>query len=172
MTTLYTIIDSLVGALLLTSEGGPLTGLRFMDGPKAAAPGEGWLHARDAFARPAGQLREYFAGERRAFELELAPRGSAFELGVWEQLRAIPYGETATYGEIARLVGSPGAARAVGLANGRNPIAVIVPCHRVIGADGSLTGFGGGLPRKRELLELEAAGRFAPRLFGECRMLS
>jgi methylated-DNA-[protein]-cysteine S-methyltransferase len=102
------------------------------------------------------QLEAYFAGELREFDLPLAPEGSEFQLRVWEQLRAIPYGETISYGELARRVGDPAAARAVGLANGRNPLPVIVPCHRVIGADGSLTGFGGGLERKRRLLELEA----------------
>jgi methylated-DNA-[protein]-cysteine S-methyltransferase len=102
------------------------------------------------------QLEAYFAGELRDFDLPLAPEGSEFQLRVWEQLRAIPYGETISYGELARRVGDPAAARAVGLANGRNPLPVIVPCHRVIGADGSLTGFGGGLERKRRLLELEA----------------
>jgi methylated-DNA-[protein]-cysteine S-methyltransferase len=102
------------------------------------------------------QLEAYFAGELREFDLPLAPEGSEFQLRVWEQLRAIPYGETISYGELARRVGDPAAARAVGLANGRNPLPVIVPCHRVIGADGALTGFGGGLERKRRLLELEA----------------
>ena len=102
------------------------------------------------------QLEAYFAGELREFDLPLAPRGTGFQLRVWEELRAIPYGGTISYGELARRVGDPGAARAVGLANGRNPLPVIVPCHRVIGADGSLTGFGGGLGRKRALLELEA----------------
>lgn len=113
------------------------------------------------------QLREYFARERREFDVPLAPRGTEFQLGVWEQLRRIPYGETVSYGDIAAALGlPPGASRAVGLANGANPIAIIVPCHRVIGADGSLVGFGGGLPRKRLLLELEAPSR-QPSLFGD-----
>ncbi len=102
------------------------------------------------------QLEAYFAGELHEFDLPLAPSGTGFQLRVWEELRAIPYGETISYGELARRMGDPGLARAVGLANGRNPLPVIVPCHRVIGADGSLTGFGGGLDRKRKLLELEA----------------
>ncbi len=101
------------------------------------------------------QLEEYFAGERTSFDIPLAPEGAPFEREVWRALEEIPYGETVSYGEIARRVGQPTAARAVGTANGRNPIAVIVPCHRVIGADGSLTGYGGGLERKRLLLELE-----------------
>jgi methylated-DNA-[protein]-cysteine S-methyltransferase len=115
-----------------------------------------WERRDDAFADTRRQLAEYFAGERRAFDLPLSLDGNEFELRVWSALRDIDYGETASYGEIAARIGAPTAARAVGLANGRNPIAVIVPCHRVIGADGSLTGYGGGLERKRLLLDLEA----------------
>jgi methylated-DNA-[protein]-cysteine S-methyltransferase len=110
----------------------------------------------DVFAVLRDQLTEYFAGERRAFDLPLALRGTEWELRVWRALLEIPYGETRSYGEIARGVCTVRAARAVGLANARNPIAVVVPCHRVIGADGSLTGYGGGLERKRFLLDLEA----------------
>jgi methylated-DNA-[protein]-cysteine S-methyltransferase len=113
-------------------------------------------HDPPAFAEAEAQLRSYFAGERTTFDLPLAPRGTPFQLRVWEALREIPYGETATYGELAAAVGKPSAVRAVGAANGSNPIAVIVPCHRVIGADGTLTGYGGGLERKRILLDLEA----------------
>lgn len=101
------------------------------------------------------QLGEYFARQREVFDLRLAPQGTAFELAVWERLRAIPYGQTRSYGELARALGRPDAARAVGRANGANPIPIVVPCHRVIGADGSLTGFGGGLAAKQTLLELE-----------------
>jgi methylated-DNA-[protein]-cysteine S-methyltransferase len=101
------------------------------------------------------QLDEYFAGDRTAFDLPLRAHGSAFELAVWHQLSCIPYGETRTYGAVARAVGEPGGAQAVGLACGRNPLAILVPCHRVVGADGSLVGFGGGLERKRFLLDLE-----------------
>ena len=101
------------------------------------------------------QLEAYFAGERREFDLELEPVGTNFQRRVWEALLTIPYGETRSYGQIAEQIGSPGASRAVGLANGHNPIGIIVPCHRVIGANGSLTGYGGGLDRKRALLELE-----------------
>ncbi|AKU19220.1 cysteine methyltransferase [Luteipulveratus mongoliensis] len=101
------------------------------------------------------QLRAYLAGERDDFDLPLAPHGTPFQQKVWQALLQIPYGETVTYGELAARIGSPAASRAVGLANGRNPISVIVPCHRVIGADGSLTGYGGGLERKQALLELE-----------------
>ncbi|HKI04387.1 MAG TPA: methylated-DNA--[protein]-cysteine S-methyltransferase [Thermoanaerobaculia bacterium] len=106
------------------------------------------------------QLEEYFAGERQEFDLELIPEGTPFERTVWEELRKIPFGETRSYGEIAHALGRPGAARAVGRANGANPIPIVVPCHRVIGADGSLTGFGGGLDAKSRLLELE--GRALP----------
>ncbi|HEX4495538.1 MAG TPA: methylated-DNA--[protein]-cysteine S-methyltransferase [Thermoanaerobaculia bacterium] len=102
-----------------------------------------------------GQLAEYFAGQRQDFDLTLAPKGTEFELSVWEQLRRIPFGETRSYGEIAQAIGRPGAARAVGRANGANPIPIVVPCHRVIGSDGSLTGFGGGLEAKSRLLEIE-----------------
>ncbi len=108
-------------------------------------------------ARLEAQLRQYFDGERDRFDLELAPRGSAFQQQVWRQLLDIPAGETRTYSEIARRLGRPGAARAVGRANATNPIPIIVPCHRVIGADGSLTGYAGGLPIKRSLLEIEGA---------------
>jgi methylated-DNA-[protein]-cysteine S-methyltransferase len=107
-----------------------------------------------------GQLAQYFAGERREFDLRLAPEGTPFERSVWEELRRIPFGETRSYGEIAQAIGRPGAARAVGRANGANPIPIVVPCHRVIGSDGSLTGFGGGLEAKSRLLEIE--GRRLP----------
>jgi methylated-DNA-[protein]-cysteine S-methyltransferase len=160
-TTSYTTIESPIGELLLSSTvAGELTRLYMQDAPRPfKIPGD-WRRDESTCAPAIEQLREYFDGDRNEFTLPLAPRGNAFELRVWEALRAIPYGETVSYGEIARRIGSPAAARAVGLANGRNPIAVIVPCHRVIGADGSLTGYGGGLERKRYLLDLEA-GRLA-----------
>ena len=110
------------------------------------------------------QLDEYFAGTRREFDLELAPQGTSFQLAVWTALRAIPYGATASYGDIARAVDRPNAVRAVGQANGRNPIAIVVPCHRVIGSDHSLTGYGGGIERKRFLLALEGAAALTPAL--------
>jgi methylated-DNA-[protein]-cysteine S-methyltransferase len=118
--------------------------------------------ADEGFEEVVRQLDEYFAGERTAFDLPLRPRGSPFELAVWEQLTRIPYGQTRSYGYVAAAVGEPGGAQAVGAANGRTPLAVVVPCHRVIGADGTLVGFGGGLPRKRFLLDLEQR---ADRLF-------
>ncbi len=156
MNTLYTTMDSPLGELLLASDGERLQRLDMREGKRPIRIGSHWERRDAAFARARAQLEEYFAGERREFDLPLSLSGNPFELRVWAELRRIPYGETVSYGEIARRIGDPGAARAVGLANGRNPVAVIVPCHRVIGADGSLTGYGGGLERKRYLLDLEA----------------
>jgi methylated-DNA-[protein]-cysteine S-methyltransferase len=121
-----------------------------------AAPLPGWREAREPFSQAIEQLDQYFAGERTEFDLELDMRGTQFQNDVWNALLTIPYGETRSYGEIARQIGRPDRARAVGAANGCNPVSIIVPCHRVIGSDGSLTGYGGGLPRKRFLLDLEA----------------
>jgi methylated-DNA-[protein]-cysteine S-methyltransferase len=115
----------------------------------------GWRADRGTFADVRRQLAEYFGGDRITFDVPLAAAGTPFQRAVWRGLRGIPYGETISYGELARRIGRPSAVRAVGLANGRNPISVIVPCHRVIGADGTLTGYGGGIERKRLLLELE-----------------
>lgn len=152
----YTSIDSPIGELLLLGDGHALRGLYMQDGRKPVKIAPRWERSEAPFAGVQEQLREYFAGERTTFDdLPLVLDGAQFERRVWRALQDIPYGETASYGEIARHVGQPGAARAVGLANGRNPIAVIVPCHRVIGANGSLVGYGGGLERKRLLLELE-----------------
>ena len=159
----YTSIDSPIGELLLLGDGEELHGLYMQNGRKPARIAPQWQRSAAPFAEVLAQLREYFAGERVAFDVPLAMHGSGFELKVWRALVGNPYGETASYGEIAARVGQPSAARAVGLANGRNPIAVIVPCHRVIGADGTLTGYGGGLERKRLLLELEhGQGRLQP----------
>jgi methylated-DNA-[protein]-cysteine S-methyltransferase len=154
--TFYTHMDSPIGELLLVGDGQALNGLFMQEGRTAAMIGAGWTRAEEPFACVRAQLTEYFDGRRTEFDLPLAPSGSPFQRRVWSALREIPYGETASYGEIARRVGVPSAPRAVGVANGRNPIAVIVPCHRVIGADGTLTGYGGGLERKRLLLDLEA----------------
>ena len=155
---LYTTMTSPVGELLLVGDETALRGLHFRDRAYPLA-GE-YRSAREPFVRARDQLEQYFAGERRDFELTLALQGPAFHKRVWEALLTIPYGETRSYGQIAARVGDPGAARAVGYANGRNPIAIGVPCHRVIGADGGLTGYGGGLARKRRLLDLES-GRLA-----------
>lgn len=138
-----------IGPLVLSAEDGRLSGLAFA--PSAATrSGEPVLLEAEA------QLHAYFARERERFELPLAPRGTPFQLRVWEALLEIPYGSTATYSELAEAVGRPSACRAVGAANGRNPLAVVVPCHRVTGAAGALTGYGGGLESKRLLLALEA----------------
>ena len=148
----YTRVDSPVGELLLAGDGESLARLGFA----GAVPPHGAHPDHDAFAPVIEQLEQYFAGERRTFDLSLDLRGSDFQRDVWSALLEIPYGETATYGDIADRVGRPGKARAVGRANGSNPIALIVPCHRVIVSDGTLTGYGGGLERKRLLLDLEA----------------
>jgi methylated-DNA-[protein]-cysteine S-methyltransferase len=148
----WTELDTPIDPLLLV---GDETGLHELHFSPYGPPD---LPRDDAVLAPvATQLAEYFAGDRLAFDLALSPTGSAFQLKVWMALRDIPYGRTTTYGEIAAELGQPTASRAVGLANGRNPLAVIVPCHRVIGANGTLTGFGGGLPRKRWLLDHERA---------------
>jgi methylated-DNA-[protein]-cysteine S-methyltransferase len=126
------------------------------EGRTAIAVHDDWQAAEEPFADVSRQLAEYFAGRRTVFDVPLAISGSPFQRRVWRALQDIPYGETISYGELARRIGVPSASRAVGVANGHNPISVIVPCHRVIGADGSLTGYGGGLERKRVLLELEA----------------
>ena len=146
MTVFYTDADSPVGPLLLTSDGAALTGL-YLD----------WRRKDEAapFAEARQQLEDYFAGKRREFDLPLAPAGTKFQKEVWAALTLIPYGTTATYGAIARQIGAPKACRAVGHANGSNPLFIVVPCHRVIGASGRLTGYGGGLSRKKTLLTLE-----------------
>jgi methylated-DNA-[protein]-cysteine S-methyltransferase len=152
----FTTVSSPVGRLTLVGVGDSLVGLYFDDDPQAA-PARAAAQRDDRRLREAtGQLEEYFAGTRTTFDLALAPIGSAFQKKVWDALRRIPFGQTATYGQIARAIGKPAASRAIGGANHRNPIAIIVPCHRVIGADGTMTGYGGGLGRKRLLLELES----------------
>lgn len=158
----HTVIDSVVGTLTLVAEEGAIVGL-YMDlqrhRPDDDALGEPEARGREVepFKAAADQLDAYFAGELTRFDLPLAPRGSDFQQRVWAALQEIPYGRTESYGELAERIGSPGGARAVGLANGKNPIGIIIPCHRVVGADGSLTGYGGGLDRKKQLLDLELA---------------
>ena len=153
---LYTTIDSPIGELMLVGDGDTLHHLSMQGGRRPLRRDPAWTRDDRAFATVSQQLEEYFTGARRTFDVPLSLTGNPFEQRVWQALRGIPYGETTSYGEVARRIGSPDAPRAVGLANGRNPVAVIVPCHRVIGADGSLTGYGGGLERKRLLLDLEA----------------
>ena len=159
MRACYTVQPSPVGELLVVIDGnGALTDLRFDDA--GASPPSGAVRDDAALAPVACQLDEYFTGARRSFDVRLSPSGTPFQRAVWDALRDVPYGETATYGEIAARVGRPTASRAVGAANGANPIAIVVPCHRIVGANGTLTGYGGGLDRKRLLLDLEAS-RFA-----------
>jgi methylated-DNA-[protein]-cysteine S-methyltransferase len=152
--TRYRIIDSPIGPLTLAGTGHILTNLRMVDQTYEPDRADWTLDDR-AFPDAVEQLAAYFAGELHRFDVRLELSGTEFQCRVWNALRTIPYGETRSYGEIADQIGAPNAFRAVGLANGRNPIAVIIPCHRVIGANGSLTGFGGGLERKSALLELE-----------------
>ncbi len=144
-----------LGTLHLCARGDELVALALPDRPAPDAP----TGKSAVLARTARQLDEYFAGKRRDFDLPLAPEGTAFQQRVWRELLTIPYGDTWSYGELARAIGRPAAARAVGAANGKNPIAIIVPCHRVIGANGTLVGYGGGLPVKTWLLEHEQTGR-------------
>jgi methylated-DNA-[protein]-cysteine S-methyltransferase len=151
----YTRMESPVGRLVLVGDEAGLRQVWFAEGRRVEVVERDWREDKAAFAEAVRQLRAYFAGELRGFDLELAPVGTEFQLRVWHELRRIGYGETISYGELARRVGNAKAARAVGLANGSNPLPIIVPCHRVIGGDGSLTGFGGGLPNKKWLLELE-----------------
>jgi len=172
---MHKTISTTIGELtLIADESGAITGVEFgaREAPAngASPAGSDRIGATAARETPAAsngeataaldaaaaQLREYLAGERTDFDLPLRPIGNEFEQAVWAELLRIPYGETTSYGEIARRIGHPGSARAVGRANGRNPIAIVVPCHRVIGSDGSLTGYGGGLDLKRALLTLEA----------------
>jgi methylated-DNA-[protein]-cysteine S-methyltransferase len=153
---LYTTFDSPIGELLAVGDGDSLMRLDMRGGRRPVPIDPSWKRDDQALADVRAQMEQYFAGRRTTFELPLKMIGNEFERKVWAALTEIPYGETVSYGEIARQIGHPTASRAVGLANGRNPIAVIVPCHRVIGADGSLTGYGGGLERKRLLLDLEA----------------
>ncbi len=149
-------VESPIGPITLVAEDGVLAGC-YMDVQRHRPAPDVFGHEdQDGFAEPARQLAEYFAGERTDFDLELRMTGTGFQRRVWAALREIPYGETESYGELAQRIGDPGASRAVGLANGKNPVGIIVPCHRVIGANGSLTGYGGGLPRKQFLLDLEA----------------
>ncbi|MEU0006743.1 methylated-DNA--[protein]-cysteine S-methyltransferase [Streptomyces sp. NPDC006314] len=154
----HTVIDSPYGPLTLVADAdGALCGL-YMAGQRHRPPEEGFGPRDDhpsTFAAAEEQLSAYFAGELTEFTVELALSGTPFQRNVWERLARIPYGETRTYGELAETLGNPQASRAVGLANGRNPIGIIIPCHRVVGADGSLTGYGGGLDRKRQLLDFE-----------------
>lgn len=151
----YCYLDSPVGPLLLAGKDDVLSLISFPDGKMRRHPEPGWQENPDAFDEARRQLTAYFAGELKTFRLKLAPSGTAFQLEVLKALQEIPYGKTVSYAELAARIGRPKAFRAVGAANGRNPLPIVIPCHRVVGADGSLTGFGGGLPTKQRLLALE-----------------
>lgn len=164
--TVYTVVDTPIGDLTIVGDGHALSALYFPDHARRPDDETFGLRDDDAFPDARHQLAEYFAGVRTTFDLPMAPRGNSFQHKVWRLLTTIPYGQTRSYGQLAAQLGDPGLARAVGAANGRNPISIVVPCHRVVGHDGSLTGYAGGLARKAFLLELErpAADRM-PALF-------
>ena len=159
----YTVLDSPIGAMPCDRDEIGIRTLILLEGRMHTAPDPAWVRDDDAFDDVRTQLGEYFAGTRTSFDLPLHALGSSWQQKVWKALLDIPCGETESYGALAARIGAPGAARAVGLANGQNPIPIIVPCHRVIGANGSLTGYGGGLDAKRWLLAHEAqrTGLFA-----------
>jgi methylated-DNA-[protein]-cysteine S-methyltransferase len=152
--TRWSMLESPIGDLILTGHGGALTGLYVGRLPGSDALAEGDRDDR-AFESVRGQLTGYFAGERRSFDVPLDLRGTEFQRTVWDALLRVPFGETTTYGEIARRIGRPAAVRAVGAANGRNPVSIIVPCHRVVGSNGALVGYGWGVERKAFLLDHE-----------------
>ena len=152
----YTTIESPVGPLLLAADEAGLRRIEFVNGKRSVQPDPTWKNESTVlFQDVTNQLRAYFAGELKAFDLTLAPEGTPFQLKVWRHLCEIPYGETISYGELACRIGNPKASRAIGLANGSNPIPIVIPCHRVIGSNGKLTGYGGGLEIKEKLLALE-----------------
>jgi len=154
----HTVIDSPYGPLTLVADERVLCGL-YMVGQRHRPPEENFGERDDTpFGEATAQLQAYFAGELKEFDLPLRLAGTPFQRSVWDQLRKIPYGEIRSYGELADALGNPKASRAVGLANGKNPIGIIVPCHRVVGANGGLTGYGGGLDRKKRLLDFESGG--------------
>ncbi len=155
----YRYFDTAVGRLLLARDGSGLRLINFQNGRRRHDPDPQWHERADAFDDVVSQLREYFTGQRQQFELMLPPEGTPFQQRVWRTLLDIPYGATISYAQLAARIGLPTASRAVGLANGSNPLPIVIPCHRVIGADGKLTGYGGGLPIKERLLALECGAR-------------
>lgn len=161
----FSIVTTPIGPLTLVGDAEHLSAIGFPAGRGAVHIDPSWRQSDAAFASAAAQLGEYFAGSRRVFDLPLAPRGTDFQLRVWKTLQTIPWGATWSYRQLALAVGNERAVRAVGLANGANPLPIVIPCHRVIGSDGSLTGFGGGLPTKAWLLEHEGVRLGSPRLF-------
>jgi len=159
----YCYINSPVGDLLLAGDEDALRLVGFPEGSMRREPEADWIFSEKPFVDAAEQLSDYFAGKRHSFDLNLRPDGTEFQLRVLEELQRIPYGSTVSYGEIAERIGKPKAVRAVGAANGRNPIPIIIPCHRVIGSNGKMTGFGGGIPTKKALLRLELeSSQFQP----------
>jgi methylated-DNA-[protein]-cysteine S-methyltransferase len=163
---LHATLESPIGELLLVGDGEALRGLYMQEGARPMRVGATWKSAKEPFEEASEQLGQYFAGERVEFHLQLRADGNPFQRRVWDALVEIPYGKTISYGELAGRIDPPAGPRAVGAANGRNPISIVVPCHRVIGADGTLTGYGGGIERKRFLLDLEAQRR-SPSLLSE-----
>ena len=152
----YCYLDTPIGRLLIAGDDAAVRRIEFPKDGQAGRPEAGWVESpKGPIAEAVRQLREYFAGSRTEFDLPLSPEGTEFQRSVWRRLQEIPYGETISYGELAKRVGNPKASRAVGAANGQNPIPIVIPCHRVIGSNGKLTGFGGGLPTKEALLGLE-----------------
>lgn len=151
----YCYLPTPIGDLLLAGDEDALSLVAFPEGTMRRDPDPDWIFSEKPFAKARRQLEEYFAGERQSFDLPLCPDGTEFQLQVLAELQNIPYGTTTSYGDIAKRIGRPKASRAVGAANGRNPIPIIIPCHRVIGSSGDLTGFGGGIPTKEALLRLE-----------------
>ena len=152
----YCYVDTPIGELLLAGTEDALSMIGFPKGSMRRDPESDWIFKEEPFEKVRKQLNEYFGGERREFDVPLSLKGTDFQLSVWHALQGIPYGTTVSYGEVARRIENPRAVRAVGAANGRNPIPIIVPCHRVVGSHGDLTGFGGGLDTKEALLRLEA----------------
>jgi methylated-DNA-[protein]-cysteine S-methyltransferase len=151
----YTYLESPIGTLLLAGDSNGLQQILFSIDGRPARPNPDWEENPSALGQAIRQLEAYFAGKLDNFNLLLSPQGTPFQQKVWSELQKIPYGETISYGELARRIGNPKASRAVGLANGANPLSIVIPCHRVIGANGKLTGYGGGLPIKEKLLALE-----------------
>ena len=158
----YTHYESAMGTMLLAADERGLRLISFALGKRPERPQSGWQQDRAPFAETIRQLQAYFQGELKSFDLPLSLEGTDFQLRVWHSLREIPYGQTISYGQLACRVGNPKAARAVGLANGSNPIPIVVPCHRVIGSNGSLVGYGGGLSNQKALLFLEKQHEFLP----------
>jgi len=151
----YTHMQSPIGPLLLAADESGIRQILFVNGGRPPEPDDAWREDPAFLAEAVHQLESYFAGKLESFDLPLAPKGTPFQQKVWRKLCEIPYGRTISYGELAARIGNPKASRAVGLANGSNPIAIVIPCHRVIGSNGKLTGYGGGLPAKEKLLALE-----------------